>query len=97
MARLGHTSARAAMVYQHASAERDRRIAERLTEMVAEEGAGRSVNRVPVSHEEGHVCGTRVTTQESRTGVQPRDLGFLVVGRGVDPRTSRFSGARSTS
>ncbi len=37
MARLGHSSTRAAMIYQHASAERDRRIAERLTAMVEEE------------------------------------------------------------
>lgn len=38
MARLGHSSSRAAMIYQHASDERDRRIAERLAEMVAEQG-----------------------------------------------------------
>jgi len=37
MARLGHSSTRAAMIYQHASAERDRRIAERLTAMVEDE------------------------------------------------------------
>jgi integrase len=38
MARLGHSSPRAAMIYQHASEKRDRRIADRLSEMVAEEG-----------------------------------------------------------
>ena len=37
MARLGHSSSRAAMIYQHASDDRDRRIAERLAEMVAEQ------------------------------------------------------------
>ncbi len=37
MARLGHSSTRAAMVYQHSSAERDRRIAERLGAMVDQE------------------------------------------------------------
>ena len=39
MARLGHSSTRAAMIYQHASEERDRRIADRLSQMVAEEAA----------------------------------------------------------
>jgi len=34
MARLGHTSARAALVYQHASEERERRIASGLDELV---------------------------------------------------------------
>lgn len=33
MTRLGHASPRAAMIYQHATADRDRRIAERLAEM----------------------------------------------------------------
>ena len=37
MARLGHSSTRAAMIYQHSSAERDRRIAERLEAMVDQE------------------------------------------------------------
>ena len=37
MARLGHSSTRAAMIYQHSSAERDRRIAERLGAMVDQE------------------------------------------------------------
>jgi integrase len=37
MARLGHSSSRAAMIYQHASTDRDRRIAERLAAMVEEE------------------------------------------------------------
>jgi integrase len=38
MARLGHASARAAMVYQHATEDRDRLIAERLTAMTEEAG-----------------------------------------------------------
>lgn len=38
MARLGHSSPRAAMVYQHASADRDRLIADRLAEMTAHAG-----------------------------------------------------------
>jgi len=42
MARLGHASARAAMVYQHATEERDRLIAGRLTAMTQ---AGRAGDR----------------------------------------------------
>ena len=38
MARLGHASPRAAMVYQHATEDRDRLIAERLTEMATQAG-----------------------------------------------------------
>lgn len=34
MARLGHASPRAALIYQHAAPDRDRRIADRLTEMI---------------------------------------------------------------
>jgi hypothetical protein len=38
MARLGHASPRAAMIYQHATEDRDRLIAERLAVMTAEAG-----------------------------------------------------------
>jgi integrase len=38
MARLGHASPRAAMVYQHATRDRDRLIAQRLDEMTLEAG-----------------------------------------------------------
>lgn len=38
MARLGHASPRAAMVYQHATGDRDRLIAERLAQMTADAG-----------------------------------------------------------
>jgi hypothetical protein len=36
MSRIGHGSTRAAMIYQHASSERDRRIAEALNLMIEE-------------------------------------------------------------
>jgi hypothetical protein len=41
MARMGHSSARAALLYQHASVERDVVIAERLSAMT-EDALGRS-------------------------------------------------------
>ena len=37
MVRLGHSSSRAALIYQHAAEERDRLIADRLDVMIAEE------------------------------------------------------------
>jgi integrase len=40
MARLGHSSPNAAMVYQHAAEDRDRLIAERLAAMTTEAGLG---------------------------------------------------------
>jgi integrase len=42
MARLGHASHQAAMVYQHAAADRDRVIAERLAQMTVEAGLVRT-------------------------------------------------------
>ena len=61
MARLGHSSSRAAMIYQHASDERDRRIADRLSEMVADEGVRRQL---------GHAWGTTAPDQHP-TAVPP--------------------------
>jgi hypothetical protein len=40
MARLGHASPSAAMVYEHATEDRDRLIAHRLTAMTTEAGVG---------------------------------------------------------
>lgn len=45
MARLGHASARAAMIYQHAADHRDRHIADRLTEMTQEARTARRKGR----------------------------------------------------
>ncbi len=45
MARLGHSSARASMIYQHAAEDRDRRIAEGLDEMAREAGIGDQTGR----------------------------------------------------
>ncbi|MBV8959528.1 MAG: site-specific integrase [Actinobacteria bacterium] len=42
MARFGHSSSRASMIYQHAAADRDRRIADGLDEMAAEAGVHRA-------------------------------------------------------
>lgn len=39
MARMGHASMRAALIYQHATAQRDRAIAEAMDQLV--EGASR--------------------------------------------------------
>ncbi len=48
LARLGHARPRASLIYQHAAADRDRRIAERLTDMIAEAGSrGPSLDHEP--------------------------------------------------
>jgi integrase len=54
MARMGHASARAALIYQHASEERDIQIAERLSAMT-DEALGRSKN--PVNADESSHIG----------------------------------------
>lgn len=44
MARLGHASPQATMIYQHAAADRDRRIADGLAEMARDAGLGSKAN-----------------------------------------------------
>lgn len=45
MARLGHSSARASMIYQHAAEDRDRRIADGLDQMAKQAGIGAQPGR----------------------------------------------------
>jgi hypothetical protein len=79
MARLGHASPRAAMVYQHAADDRDRLIAERLAVMTAEAGLAQVV---PISAAKGvvgdekvrgqwHGCGTKRTRENRFQWVHP--------------------------
>lgn len=51
MARLGHSSARASMIYQHAAEDRDRRIAEGLDEMAKQAGIGDQARRPSPANE----------------------------------------------
>jgi len=57
MARLGHASARAAMVYQHATEDRDRLIAERLTAMTQQAGLATVTSLRPVENGHGRAGG----------------------------------------
>ncbi len=54
MARLGHDSMRAALIYQHATSERDKEIAEAVSRRIAAEREGGI----------GHVAGTPGESQE---------------------------------
>ena len=60
MARLGHASPRAAMVYQHAAEDRDRLIAERLDAMTAEAGLAAVV---PIDRRRGKTGAGEATSQ----------------------------------
>jgi integrase len=104
MARLGHASPRASMIYQHATDERDRVIAERLADMATAAGLA---DVVPITAAGGRSRRSSARDlarewHESATGdsadghPQAVTCGDVVVGTGVDPVTSRFSGARST-
>lgn len=57
MVRLGHSTPQAALIYQHAASERDRRIADRLGEMAINaglvEGEGRSGTEASIRHLDG--------------------------------------------
>ena len=65
MARLGHASARASLIYQHASEDRDRRIAERLDEMAVEAGLDRLVP--PTTDPSPPRSGTDLARRRSRS------------------------------
>src|SRR5215218_3089952 len=68
MARLGHASPRAAMIYQHATAYRDRRIAEGLTAMAVEAGLvpPETVNDGQAPSRSGTDSGTPATRTETQ-------------------------------
>jgi hypothetical protein len=55
MARMGHSTARAALIYQHASAERDRLIADALSALV---DRGRKAEKEQDPEPEGHAGDT---------------------------------------
>jgi hypothetical protein len=99
LARLGHASPRAAMIYQHATADRDRRIAEGLTAMTVEAGlvphGAVSDRRSPSRSGRDLARRGPARRPAKQKGPASRTLG--VVGTGVDPVTSRFSGARSAN
>ena len=87
MARLGHASARASLIYQHASEDRDRRIAERLDEWSWKPASTVWCPLRPILHRrdlariwhgDGVIC---VATDPCTHTHQ----GFVVVGTGVDP------------
>jgi integrase len=65
MARLGHASPRASLIYQHASEDRDRRVAERLDEMAEEADVDRAER---VTDRDGPSrSGTEVARQPGRS------------------------------
>ncbi len=111
MARLGHASPRAALIYQHATSERDRLIAQRLTEMAVVAGVAsvlpftprdemdhtRRTQREEIWHGSGTKPTTSDRTRRPRRAKQPLTSDVVVARTGVDPVTSRFSGARSTN
>jgi integrase len=56
MARMGHSTMRAALIYQHATRERDRKIADGLNEQIKTARRGPATN--PVGDADGHATGT---------------------------------------
>jgi hypothetical protein len=88
MARLGQFSARAAMIYQHATSERDREIAQALNLMIAEARAAtedvteqpgdpddESIGRADLGGLIWHESGTQGSTGPDTTQVQVREQG----------------------
>jgi hypothetical protein len=61
MARMGHSSTRAAMIYLHSTDERQRQIADALGELAAGE-----LNRKPGSRARGKATGGQSGTQRAR-------------------------------
>ncbi|HEY7487093.1 MAG TPA: tyrosine-type recombinase/integrase, partial [Streptosporangiaceae bacterium] len=86
MARMGHSSTRAALIYLHATQERDKEIAKSVGTLVAKKlGMGQADDRI------GHARGTRaetgVRTTEAQANDHARDLGLTSAERvtGVEP------------
>lgn len=60
MARMGHSTMRAALIYQHASRERDRAIADKISRNVtkARRADGKRAAKISGQQDEGHAEGT---------------------------------------
>jgi integrase len=58
MSRMGHSTARAALIYQHASADRDRLIADALSGLVARARKRASMPEKQDREPKGHAGGT---------------------------------------
>ena len=96
MARLGHSSTRAALIYQHATRDRDKAIALALGDLVREvrtaqsdevpEGRSLTHDRLTVWHVFGANRSYGPAGPGGRLSVQATDLGFLV-GAGEGNRT----------
>ena len=87
---MGHSTARAALIYQHASAERDRLIADSVSELV-NTGAGESAptgSRDPDGHVEG-TAGWNAPREAHRARQRNRssDLARYAYGAGDGNRT----------
>ncbi len=62
----------------------------------SKEDKSRKLELIPILC--GHVVGTKLEEEQDRPVVELTcERNFAVVGTGVDPVTSRFSGARSTN
>jgi hypothetical protein len=61
MSRMGHASPRAALIYQHATPERDRLLAEALSQL-----AGTGAGTTRTEDASPHLCGDRPPTHRCR-------------------------------
>lgn len=82
MARLGHASARASLIYQHAAEDRDRRIAEGLDRMAREAGIGpasegsiRSERTASLTQSTAALMATEAVSPDDRTACPPTTSG----------------------
>jgi integrase len=75
MARMGHSSPRAALIYQHATAERDEAIAEKLGLMIAEQRKSATQKEKPASRSRGTTRTRRERTPNARGTLVARRAG----------------------
>jgi hypothetical protein len=79
MARMGHSSVRAALIYQHASRSRDKQIADGISHNVR---AARSMG-----HADGHDGLTQMTQALGHLADLVRSVDSVVETKGLEPST----------
>ena len=87
MQRMGHDSIRAALIYQHATRDADRRIAEGLTVQIGAASSGRGQS---LTARRQHASAPAPSRRGTRKGTRPRNRG-LPAGAGDGNRTRTVS------
>lgn len=89
MTRMGHSSSRAALIYQHMTSDRDRAIADRLCAMIrGGAGAASGSSEKDPTGPQWHACATTLKRLRASLGGNPPELAVSSVPpAGFEPTT----------